>query len=236
MQPERYKKNDLIIAIDGPAGAGKSTVAQMVASKLGYVYLDTGAMYRAVTYLVLQRGVDPGDELAVTSVAKDADIVLRSNSGVNAKPTVILNGDDITDKIRTREISNLVSPLSAIASVRDVLVAQQRKLASGGSVVLDGRDIGTVVLPGADVKIFLTASAEERARRRLKDLEKQGESADLQELMAEIEARDKRDSTRDVAPLKVADGGIVVDTDKLTIEQVVERILEICAQVHHSKS
>ncbi len=232
MQPERYKKNNLIIAIDGPAGAGKSTVAQMVAAKLGYVYLDTGAMYRAVTYLVLQRGVDPSDELVVTSVAKDADIVLRSNSGVNAKPTVILNGDDITDKIRTREISNLVSPLSAIASVREVLVAQQRKLASGGMVVLDGRDIGTVVLPNADVKIFLTASAEERARRRLKDLEKQGESADLQELMAEIEARDKRDSTRDVAPLKVADGGIVVDTDKLTIEQVVERILEICAQVH----
>ncbi len=201
----------------------------MVASKLGYVYLDTGAMYRAVTYLVLQRGVDPSNHQAVTSVAKEADIVLKSNAG-NAKPTVILNGENITDKIRTREISNLVSPLSAIASVRDVLVKQQRKLATGGSVVLDGRDIGTVVLPNADVKIFLTASVEERARRRLKDLEKQGEKANLQELMVEIEARDTRDSTRDVAPLKVADGGVVVNTDDLTIEQVVDRILEICSQ------
>lgn len=223
-------KQNLVIAIDGPAGAGKSTVAQLVAAKLGYVYLDTGAMYRAVTYFVLQQGIDPNNHQAVTDAAKQANIELKSNAGVSAKPKIFLNGEEITEKIRTREISNLVSPLSAISSVRDVLVEQQRKLARNGNVVLDGRDIGTVVLPNADVKIFLTASAEERANRRIKDLEKQGEKADLKELQAEIEARDKRDSTRDVAPLKVADDSVVVNTDKLNIEQVVERILEICAE------
>lgn len=224
-----HKDNNLKIAIDGPAGAGKSTVAQMVAERLGYLYIDTGAMYRAVTYAVLERGVDPSDSKAVTEVAKDVEIVLQVNSK-GSKPKVFLNGKEITDQIRTREISNLVSPLSAIGPVREVLVEKQRILAAGGSVVLDGRDIGTVVLPNADVKIFLTASSQKRAERRLKDLEKAGEKADLQELMQEIEARDKRDSTRDVAPLKVADGGIVVDTDNLNAEQVVERILAICAE------
>ncbi|MBX9878306.1 MAG: (d)CMP kinase [Candidatus Obscuribacterales bacterium] len=223
------EQRDLVIAIDGPAGAGKSTVAQMVAQKLQYLYLDTGAMYRAVTYLVVKRGVNPDDENAVTETARQADIELKSSVDGSGKPRVFVNGEEITDKIRTREISNLVSPLSAIASVRSILVDQQRKLAAGGKVVLDGRDIGTVVLPNADVKIFLTASSEERARRRLKDLEKSGETADFQELLAEIEARDKRDSTREVAPLKVADGGIVVDTDSLTIDQVVGKILDICA-------
>lgn len=227
-------KENIVIAIDGPAGAGKSTVAQLVAAKLGYVYLDTGAMYRAVTYQVLKRGIDLSDHEMITAVAREADIVLKSAG--NAKPKVFLNGEEISDKIRTNEISNLVSPLSAIGTVREVLVEQQRKLAQQGAVVLDGRDIGTVVLPNADVKIFLTASADERARRRMLDLEKQGEKADFQQLLSEIEARDTRDSTRDVAPLKVADGGIVVDTDKLTIDEVVDRILEICAQVQHFKS
>lgn len=218
--------NNLVIAIDGPAGAGKSTVAKMVAEKLNYVYLDTGAMYRAVTYLVLERGVDPNNQEAVTEIARQADIVFSNASG---KAKVYLNGEDITDKIRTREISNLVSPLSAIASVRSILVDQQRKLAASGNVVLDGRDIGTVVLPNADLKVFLTASGEERARRRLKDLEKQGEKADFTELLAEIEARDKRDSTRDVAPLKVADDAVVIDTDNLTIDQVVDQIRSLHA-------
>lgn len=218
--------NNLVIAIDGPAGAGKSTVAKMVAEQLNYVYLDTGAMYRAVTYLVLERGVDPNNQEAVTDVAKQADIVFSNASG---KAKVFLNDADITDKIRTREISNLVSPLSAIASVRSILVDQQRKLAASGNVVLDGRDIGTVVLPNADLKVFLTASSEERARRRLKDLERQGEKADFKELLEEIEARDKRDSTRDVAPLKVADDAVVIDTDYLTIDEVVEKIRSLHA-------
>jgi len=222
----------LTIAIDGPAGAGKSTVAQMVADRLGYLYIDTGAMYRAVTYFVLQHGIDLQDQQAITKVAREADIVLQPKAQGESKPRVFLNGEEITDKIRSNEISKLVSPLSAIAPVREVLVEQQRKLASQGGTVLDGRDIGTVVLPNAEVKIFLTATAEERARRRMKDLEKLGEKAEFQQLVAEIEARDKRDSTRDVAPLKVADGGIIVDTDKLSIEQVVERILTICAQAN----
>lgn len=218
----------LTIAIDGPAGAGKSTVAQMVADKLGYLYIDTGAMYRAVTYFVLKHNINLSDHEAITKAAREADIVLKPKAEGESKPRVFLNGEDITDKIRSNEISRLVSPLSAIASVREVLVEQQRKLAYQGGAVLDGRDIGTVVLPQAEVKIFLTATAEERARRRMKDLQTLGEQKEFQQLLEEIEARDKRDSTRDVAPLKVADGGIVVNTDELTIEQVVERILAIC--------
>lgn len=218
----------LTIAIDGPAGAGKSTVAQTVADKLGYLYIDTGAMYRAVTYFVLKHNINLSDHEAITKAAREADIVLRPKAEGESKPRVFLNGEDITDKIRSNEISRLVSPLSAIASVREVLVEQQRKLAYQGGAVLDGRDIGTVVLPQAEVKIFLTATAEERARRRMKDLQTLGEQKEFQQLLEEIEARDKRDSTRDIAPLKVADGGIVVNTDELTIEQVVERILAIC--------
>jgi len=219
----------LVIAIDGPAGAGKSTVARHVAGELGYLYIDSGAMYRAATWLVLNQNVNTQDFESIVKLVCQANIELRLNERAAGGPVrVFVNGQEVTDEIRSQEVTRLVSPLSAIPGLRQHLVAEQQKLAFRGGVVMDGRDIGTVVLPNADIKIFLTASPEVRARRRLKDLEERGESPAFDTVLREIKERDHQDSTRAIAPLRQAQDAIPLNTDNLGIEAVVNRILSLC--------
>ena len=200
---------NLVVAIDGPAGAGKSTVAQLAAKKLGYTYIDTGAMYRAVAWKTLQQKKDVTDEL-ILEVVKDIDVDLQ------------------TGEIRTPEVSSIVSQVAALGPVREKMVDLQRKMGERGSVLMDGRDIATNVLPNADVKIFLTASIEERARRRHKELTEKGYTIDMEQMKADIAARDKADSEREISPLVQAEDATLLDTTGLSIDEVVERILSMC--------
>lgn len=222
----------LKVAIDGPAGAGKSTVAKLAAKRLGYLYLDTGAMYRAATVLALRKGLsmEEPDEIAQAVALAKIDLVPATNTDGSPLLKVFLDDEDITFEIRSREVSLMVSPLSTIGAVRDSLVAQQRRLAQNGAVVLDGRDIGTVVLPDAEVKIFLTASAAERAKRRLKEFQTRGENVEFDTVLKEIVERDKRDSTREIAPLKKAADAQEIVTDGMTINEVVEKVLDMCTR------
>jgi CMP/dCMP kinase len=213
------------IAIDGPAGAGKSTVAQQVAKRLAYLYIDTGSMYRALAWAVLNNRVPIDDEEAVSGLLRESEIRLERERD---SQRVFWNGQDITDQIRTPEVSQYASIVASYPSVREQMLVLQRHMAAGGNVVMDGRDIGTHVLPDADVKIFLTASTRERAERRLKELLAKGHQTDLATLEAEIAERDKRDMEREAAPLRQADDAVLVDTTGMTIDQVVERILKIC--------
>lgn len=215
---------NLIIAIDGPAGAGKSTIAKMVAEQLNYVYLDTGAMYRAVTLKFLQTGSDFTPEL-VTKLAEEADISFKREPGINR---VFLDGQEVTEAIRALDVTHNVSAVAAVAGVREAMVAAQRRLGAGGNVVLDGRDIGTVVFPLADVKIFLTASVEVRAKRRYLELKAKGEKIALEQLAKDIAQRDKFDSERKVSPLKCADNAHYLDSSSMTIKEVVKAILKLC--------
>ena len=209
-----------IIAVDGPAGAGKSTVSKIVAKKLSYTYIDTGAMYRAVGLKVLARGGN-FDENFIVDTARDIDIKL------DAAGKVFLDGADVTQKIRTPEVSKAASDVAKVGFVRGKLTELQREMAAQGSVVMDGRDIGTQVLPNADLKIFLTASVEERARRRFEELKEKNFSADFEQIKKEISLRDKQDSEREIAPLAQAEDAILLDSTALTIEQVVEEILRL---------
>lgn len=211
-----------IIAIDGPAGAGKSTIAKGLAAKLGYIYIDTGAMYRAIAWLALQRGVAVDDKAALTALAAEADIDMRVEGGENI---ILLDGRDISSEIRSPEVSAAASPVSAVAGVRTHLVEQQRRLAARGNVVLDGRDIGTVVLPDADCKIFLTASLEERACRRWREFQARGVEIDLEQVRQDIETRDHRDSHRENSPLRQADDAILLDSTGMSIDEVLEKTL-----------
>ncbi len=213
----------IIIAIDGPAGSGKSTTARLVAQKLGYTYIDTGAMYRALTLKVLESNVDPNDEDSIVKLAENTKIELVYENG-NLK--VILDEHDVSDKIRTPEVTSLVSIVSAHPKVRDIMVKKQRELGKNGGVVIDGRDIGTVVFPNADLKIFMTADVKERAKRRQKELRTQGFEIEIEKLIKEIEERDELDSNREVAPLKKADDAIEIDTTNLTIDEQVEIVLK----------
>ncbi|HEY9712268.1 MAG TPA: (d)CMP kinase [Chroococcales cyanobacterium] len=217
----------LQIAIDGPAGAGKSTVAKRVADELGYLYIDTGAMYRAVTWLARERGISFEDHEAIAHLAEDCKIELEPGDSIE-KIHVFVDGKEITSEIRSPEITRLVSTLSTIGAVRERLVDQQRQMAQKGGVVLDGRDIGTVVLPDANLKIFLTASAEVRAHRRLHELKETGVQADYQTLLQEIIERDHRDSTRTIAPLCMAEDAILILTDHMTVDEVVRHICKLC--------
>ena len=213
----------LIVAIDGPAGSGKSTSAKLVARRLGYLYIDTGAMYRTVTYLAIKNNV-LNNTNAVIELAKNSDIDLKFINGITH---VSVDGNDVTDQIRLPEVNLNVSDISTIKEVRKILVEKQRKLAKENSgVVMEGRDIGTVVFPDANVKIFLIASIEERARRRANEYEEKGVTITLEEVKANLEQRDKIDSTREVSPLTKAEDAIEVDTSNVTIEQQVDMILE----------
>jgi cytidylate kinase len=218
-----------IIAIDGPAASGKSTLGKSLAEALGYLYFDTGVMYRAVTWLALQRGLDLGDEAGITALAQSVPIEVQPPSQADGRACdVIVEGVDITWETRRPEVEANVSVVSAYSGVRRALSAQQRRIGQRGQVVMVGRDIGTVVLPEADLKIYLDATAEERARRRYDEIIARGESADYDETLAKVIERDRIDSTRDVAPLKAARDAIVVDSDKLNAEEVFQQILALC--------
>ncbi len=219
----------LTIAIDGPAAAGKSTIGSRLAERLGYLYLDTGAMYRAVTWQALARGIDIEDEAAVSALARDTQITIsRPTVDDGRQYTVLSDGDDVTWEIRRVDVDRNVSPVSAYPEVRRVLTELQREIAARGGVVMLGRDIGTVVVPDADLKIYLDASPEERARRRHLELLERGEQADYEEILHTMTRRDEIDSNRATAPHRRADDAILIDTDNLSVEavlQVVERIV-----------
>lgn len=216
----------LVVAIDGPAGAGKSTVAKLAAKKLGYTYIDTGAMYRAVAWKTLQQKADVTDAL-ILDVVRDIDVRLAYQDGVTQ---VFVDGQDITGEIRTPEVSHIVSQVAALGPVREKMVDLQRQMATEGGVLMDGRDIATHVLPDADVKIFLTASIEERAQRRWKEMKEKGYDMSLEELQKDIAARDKADSEREISPLVQADDATLLDTTGLSIDGVVARILAMCSE------
>lgn len=212
-----------VIAIDGPAGAGKSTVAKIVAEKLGYTYIDTGAMYRGVAWKTLRDDKDAPDE-AILRAVHDIDVRLAcTESGTR----VTVDGTDVTAEIRTPEVTHIVSRVAALGPVREKMVELQRAMAADGAVVMDGRDIGTNVLPNADVKIFLTASVEERARRRYDEMVAKGYAVDFDALKDEIASRDKQDSERAISPLHQAEDAVLLDSTALTIDEVVARILEL---------
>ncbi len=213
------------VAIDGPAGAGKSTIAKQIARKLGYIYVDTGAMYRAMAYYLIQNQVDAADQEAIAAACQHADISICYQDG---EQVVLLNGENVNAYLRTEAVGNMASVSSVVPEVRKKLVELQQKLARETDVVMDGRDIGTVVLPDADVKVYLTASVETRAKRRFLELQEKGESADLAKIAADIEDRDYRDMHRDISPLRQAEDATLVDSSDMTIDQVVERILELC--------
>lgn len=214
------------IAIDGPAGAGKSSVAKRLAAKLGYIYIDTGAMYRTITLLVLQKNIALDDEAAIKALLKET-VITFGEVEPDGTQKVYYNGNDCTEEIRSGFISNNVSAVSALPLVRSDLVAKQQQIAGENNVVMDGRDIGTVVLPNAQFKFFLTASLEERTKRRLLELEAKGQKKEYAVLLAEIEARDKMDSERAVAPLKAASDALVIDTSKMSLDEVIENLFII---------
>ena len=217
----------LLVAIDGPAGAGKSTVAQLAARKLGCTYIDTGAMYRAVAWKTLQRKQPVTDEL-ILDVVKDVHVELAY---VEGKTTVSVDGTDVTGEIRTPEVTAIVSQVAALGPVRSRMVELQRRMAAKGSVLMDGRDIATSVLPDANVKIFLTASIEERARRRFKEMQAKGYDVSLEELQKDIAARDKADSEREISPLVQAPDAELLDTSNMGIDEVVQAIIDRCSRV-----
>lgn len=227
--PEQMSSLPSIIAIDGPAASGKSTLGLRLAEALGYLFFDTGVMYRAVTWLVLDRGVDVSDEAAVTALAESIPIEVAPASVRDGRTSdVIVDGRDITWETRLPEVEKNVSPVSAYRGVRAALTRQQRRIGLRGNVVMVGRDIGTVVLPEADLKIYLVATAEERARRRYDEILARGEKADYREILAKVVERDRIDSTRDVAPLKPAEDAVLLDSDNLNADQVFERVLALC--------
>ncbi|MEM9510761.1 MAG: bifunctional pantoate--beta-alanine ligase/(d)CMP kinase [Cyanobacteria bacterium P01_E01_bin.35] len=225
------QKRQPIVAIDGPAGAGKSTVTRRLAHKLGLLYLDTGAMYRAVTWLVMESGVAVDDYQAIADLLPDLDLKLTSPNGAELPTVVHVNGQEVTNAIRTPEVTANVSAIAAQTAVREKLVIMQQQWGEQGGLIAEGRDIGTNVFPNAELKIFLTASVQERARRRWQDLQNQGrKDINLQQLEQDIQQRDQQDSNRAIAPLKKADDALEIITDNLTIDEVINQIVELYHQ------
>ena len=210
-----------VVAIDGPAGSGKGTVAKLISEKLGFVNIDTGATFRCIALAMIQKDIKKEEEDKIKELLNHIDINMKPDG------TVLLNGEIVTDRIRENDVNTLVSPISVIKIVRDKLLDVQRKIAEGKNVVMEGRDIGTVVFPDADVKIYLDASPEERAKRRLKQNQEKGIESSYEEVLQNIIDRDKRDSSREIAPLKQADDAIYLDSTPLSIEEVVEKITDI---------
>lgn len=219
------RSKGIVIAIDGPVGAGKSTIAKLVAQRLGYLYVDTGAMYRAVALKALRFGMDIRDPILMENLAQATDIQLRSQSDGNLR--VILDGEDVTEAIRTPEVSEASSVVSAHKGVREVLSMRQKEMAKPGGVVMEGRDIQTVIAPDAEIKIFLTATQEERARRRWLELRQKGIEVSYEQVLREIRERDERDSKRPIAPLKKAPDAIEIDTTEMTPDEVTDKIVKI---------
>ena len=217
----------IAIAIDGPAGAGKSTIARRLAEKLGYIYVDTGALYRTVAYCVLKNGINPDEKDKVTALLRGVrvDIVYRAG-----EQRVLLDGEDVSELIRTPEVSEAASKTSAIPEVREYLLSLQRRIADENNVVMDGRDIATVVLPNAKVKIFLTATAEIRARRRYDELIQKGSKVTYEDVLADLKERDYRDMTREIAPLKPSAESVTVDTSELSLEESVAALESVVAE------
>lgn len=213
------------IAIDGPAGAGKSTIAKAVAGKMNLIYVDTGALYRAMALFMVREGIDLQDTEAVIRKCQEADITIRYEDGVQV---VLLNGENVNAYLRTEEVGHAASFVSVIPRVREQLVELQKRLAAESDCVMDGRDIGTCVLPDADVKVYLTASVEVRAMRRYNEHQMKGEPCDLEKIKADIAERDHRDMTRENSPLKQAEDAVLIDSSEMTIEEVAEKILALC--------
>ena len=211
------------IAIDGPAGAGKSTVAKMLAARLGFLYVDTGALYRAVGLQALLQGENPKDVPAVTAILKHVQVDLKYQEGTQH---VYLNGRDVSEEIRTPAASMAASDVSAIPAVRQFLLDTQRRIARQQSVVMDGRDIGTVVLPDAELKVFLTASPEIRAQRRHRELLEKGMQVEYDKILEEVQLRDKQDTERETAPLKQAEDAVLLDSTQMSLEEVIEKVME----------
>lgn len=213
------------VAIDGPAGAGKSTIAKLVAEEKGFIYVDTGAMYRGLAIHFLDRGIQAEETDKVIEACKDADVKIRYEDGVQQ---VFLNGTNITGRLRNEAVGQMTSKCSVIPEVRAKLLDLQRDLARTQDVIMDGRDIGTCVLPDADVKVYLTASVETRAKRRYDELTAKGEACDLDEIARDIKERDERDMNRETAPLRQAEDAVLVDSSDMTIEEVVKEIAGLC--------
>ncbi|MFH1560325.1 MAG: (d)CMP kinase [Chloroflexota bacterium] len=214
------------IAIDGPVAAGKSAVGALLALRLGYRFVDTGMMYRAITWAILRDKIDPDDEATVTALAQQTQIEVTGSDGL-AGPRISVDGHDVTEQIRTREVEQGVSRISRFTGVRQAMVARQRVLAQQGMIIMAGRDIGTVVLLDADLKIFLTASAEERARRRYRDMQEAGQSPEFDQVLEDLLHRDKLDTERANSPLRPADGAHILNTNRIALAQVVDRILAL---------
>lgn len=212
------------IALDGPAGAGKSSIAKLVAKKLSFVYLDTGAMYRTIALYVLKNQIAPSDEAAVVAKLDDIEITL---SHANGEQQIFLNGENVSKEIRKEEVGKTASVVAKYGKVREKLVSLQQKIASENDVIMDGRDIGTVVLPNAEVKIYLTAGSRVRAERRYKELQEKGETCDLDQIEKDIILRDEQDMNREISPLRQADDAVLVDSSDMSIEEVVNCLIDI---------
>jgi cytidylate kinase len=214
----------LVITVDGPAGAGKSTVSRALAGRLSYIYLDTGALYRAVAYAVVKEGISPDDEGCLLNLLRRTKIFLRNTDG---RMKIFVNDEDVTEKIKTEEIGLLASKVSAIPFVRETLLSIQREVAKGGSIVAEGRDMGTVVFPDADCKFFLDAGVEERVRRRYNELEAKGTHREYHEVERNLLIRDRQDRERKTAPLRVPQDAFIIDSTDMTVSEVVEKMVTI---------
>jgi cytidylate kinase len=223
----------LIVAIDGPAASGKSTTARLAAERLGYIHVDTGAMYRAVTLKVVRAGISPDDQTAIGGLLRETHVALR-REGVESR--VFLDGHDVTEEIRSREVTRAVSIVSRHRAVREAMVREQRRMGAEGGIVLEGRDIGTVVFPDADVKFFMIAGIEARAGRRAEELRRGGAEPDLDGLVNEIRERDSLDSTREESPLRKADDAVEIDTSDMTIEDQVRTVVDRVRRVAEGRA